>query len=75
MKKFLILLTLMAFMVAAPLCLTAAEKEINCCYGPGTCSEMTKAECSKKKGKVVKDCRQCEAPTMGGPMQEPGRAR
>jgi hypothetical protein len=60
MKKFFLLLTVMAFMVAAPLAM-AADKDINCCI-KGDCKKMTKAECKKEKGKVVKDCKDCKPP-------------
>ena len=60
MKKFFLLLTLMAFMLAAPLAM-AADVDINCCV-KGDCKKMTKAECKKAQGKVVKDCKSCKAP-------------
>ncbi len=58
MKKFFMLLTLMAFAMAAPLAM-AADVDINCCV-KGDCKKMTKAECKKAKGKVVKDCKDCK---------------
>lgn len=60
MKKFFLLLTMMAFMVAAPLAM-AKEAKINCCV-KGKCSKMTTAKCDKAKGDVVKDCKDCKKP-------------
>ncbi|MGB6064620.1 MAG: hypothetical protein WBG50_07405 [Desulfomonilaceae bacterium] len=57
MKKFFMLLTLMAFMAAAPLAMAA--KKVDCCVN-GNCQKMTKAECKKAEGKVVKSCKKCK---------------
>jgi hypothetical protein len=35
------------------------DKKINCCV-KGDCREMTKADCKKEKGKVVKSCKDCK---------------
>jgi hypothetical protein len=59
MKKFFLFLTVMAFMVAAPLAMAKEEKKINCCI-KGKCEQMTKKDCTKEKGKVVKDCKKCK---------------
>ena len=48
MKKFFLLLTVMAFMVAAPLAM-AKEDKINCCV-KGKCSKMTTGEVRQSKG-------------------------
>jgi hypothetical protein len=73
MRKLLLLLTLLAFVATAPLAMAQAtkekpkkeEKKITCCI-KGKCEEgMTKAECKKEKGKVVKDCSKCK------PAKEP----
>jgi hypothetical protein len=62
MKKFLILFTMMAFFVSAPLAMadTPIKKEApkyRCCI-KGECKELTKKECKKEKGKYIKatDC-------------------
>jgi hypothetical protein len=62
MKKFFLLLSLMAFMLAAPLAMAAKEEKVNCCV-KGKCSKMTTAKCDKAKGEVVKDCKDCKKPT------------
>ncbi len=68
MRNFFLLLTLLAFVATAPLAMAQAKKEkpmkeekkITCCV-EGKCEEgMTKAECKKAKGKVVKDCKKCK---------------
>jgi hypothetical protein len=59
MKKLLVVTTLMAFMVAAPLAMAKEEKQINCCI-KGKCEQMTKTDCKKAKGKVVKNCKYCK---------------
>jgi hypothetical protein len=61
MKKFFVLLSLMAFMVAAPLAM-AKEAKIHCCV-KGKCSKMTAAKCDKAKGQVVKTCKECKKPS------------
>jgi len=67
MKKLLVLVTIMVFAMAVPFAVAQtdtkktdkADKKINCCI-KGECTEMTKAECAKEKGKVVKDCKKCK---------------
>jgi len=64
MKKFFLLITVMAFMLAAPFAMAAKEAKedkINCCV-KGKCSKMTTAKCDKAKGEVVKDCKDCKKP-------------
>jgi hypothetical protein len=71
MKNLVILLTLVAFAMAAPFALAAektakpvpvakAEAKVKCCV-EGVCKEdMTAKECKAEKGKVVKDCKKCK---------------
>jgi len=60
MKKLFVMMTLMAFVVAAPLAM-AKSKPVKCCI-KGQCEEKaTKTDCTKKaKGYVVKDCKKCK---------------
>ncbi len=63
MKKFMILVTLMAFFVSAPLAMAQhsskkAAPKVKCCV-KGECKQVTKAECKKEKGKVLRDCKKC----------------
>ncbi|MBI4966308.1 MAG: hypothetical protein HY913_23720 [Desulfomonile tiedjei] len=59
MKKLFVMMTLMAFVVAAPFAM-AAKKPVKCCI-KGQCEEKaTKADCTKLKGKVVSDCKKCK---------------
>jgi hypothetical protein len=65
MKKFMILVTLMAFFVSAPLAMaeTSSKKsttanKVKCCV-KGECKQLTKAEC-KKQGKQIRDCKKCK---------------
>jgi len=51
------LVALLAFLVAAPLAM--AQDKVNCCAAK-KCSQMTKADCDKAKGTVVKDCKECK---------------
>ena len=51
MKKLVLLAALLAFVVAAPLAM--AQDKVNCCADK-KCTQMTKADCDKAKGKVVK---------------------
>jgi hypothetical protein len=76
MKKFVLLLTLIAFVAVAPLAMAEketkqAEPKISCCI-KGKCSKMTKANCEKKKGQEVQDCKDCKAvkPSKGGKTPE-----
>ncbi len=67
MKKLLVLVTIMVFALAVPFAVAQtdtkktdkADKKIHCCI-KGDCQEMTRAECVKEKGKVVKDCKKCK---------------
>lgn len=63
MKKFWILMVLAAFLMAAPVAQVAFAKKgaskVNCCV-KGKCSKMTKADCTKANGKVVKSCKACK---------------
>jgi hypothetical protein len=58
MKKFMILVTLMAFCVSAPLAIAKKEETKYKCCIKSECKDMTKAECKKQKGKYLKatDC-------------------
>jgi hypothetical protein len=63
MKKFMILVTLMAFFVSAPLAMAQSgtkkpEAKVKCCV-KGECKDLTKADC-KKQGKQIKDCKKCK---------------
>ncbi len=65
MKKLLIITTILAFAVACPLAFAAekqvkVEKKVNCCIKGDCVEKASKAECTKEKGKVVKDCKQCK---------------
>ena len=59
MKKLFVITSLMAFMVAAPLAMAKQEKLLNCCV-KGKCEQLTKSDCKKAKGKVVKSCKTCK---------------
>lgn len=64
MKKIVLLLSLFAFVAAAPMAGVSfagakEPKKVKCCV-KGECKDMTKAECKKAKGKVVKDCKACK---------------
>lgn len=71
MKTFLVVLTLVAFALAAPLAMAADQPApakaagekgqiINCC-DKGKCSQVkSEADCTKAGGKVVKDCKDCK---------------
>jgi hypothetical protein len=62
MKELLLIPTLMAFVVAVPLAMAKEPAKINCCI-KGKCEQMTKTDCKKEKGTVVKNCeRQCKPP-------------
>ncbi len=58
MKKILILLTLVAFVVAIPLASVAAG--VKCCADGKVTEVADKAACDKAKGKVVKDAAECK---------------
>ena len=65
MKKVVILLALLAFVVAVPMAMAAekpaapAADKVNCCTA-GKCAPMAKADCEKGGGKVVMDCKDCK---------------
>jgi hypothetical protein len=72
MKKFLVILSLLAFTAVPSLIIAQgpstkpvkAEK-VYCCHEKGhergKCDKLhTKEECEKEGGKVVKDCRECK---------------
>jgi hypothetical protein len=74
MKKFFLLLTLAAFIIAAPLAMAQGSdtpgaakpavgekgKVTNCCSN-GKCKQVSSdADCTKDGGKVVKDCKECK---------------
>ena len=66
MKKLVLLLTLVVFMLAVPLAMAAekpaappAADKVNCCTA-GKCAQMPKADCAKGGGKEVKDCKDCK---------------
>jgi hypothetical protein len=74
MKKMVLLLTLVVFMLAVPLAMAAekpaappAADKVNCCTA-GKCAPMPKADCEKGGGKVVKDCKDCK---LSRPTPEP----
>ncbi len=57
MKKLVLLVALLAFLVAVPMAM--AQDKVNCCADK-KCTQMTKADCDKAKGMVVKDCAECK---------------
>jgi anti-sigma-K factor RskA len=70
MKTLLVVLTLVAFALAAPLAMAQGQAPaakpgekpmvINCCKD-GKCSQVkAEADCTKGGGKVVKDCKDCK---------------
>jgi hypothetical protein len=71
MKRISMLLTLAAFIIAAPLAMAADQPampkvggtdqpSINCC-AKGKCSKAaSEVDCAKEGGKVVKDCKDCK---------------
>jgi hypothetical protein len=72
MRNFVYLLTLVVFLISAPLAMAAqdtpaagksplaAEKSINCC-NKGQCKQVgSEADCTKDGGKVVKECKDCK---------------
>ena len=63
MKRLLTSITLVAFMMAAPLAIAKEAPQINCCIkekGKARCEQMTKAECKKAKGSKVSSCKKCK---------------
>jgi uncharacterized protein with ATP-grasp and redox domains len=69
MKRFLILLTLMAFLIAGTVATysfaqsAAKEQKVNCCL-KGSCKQVAKSICVKAGGKVVKNCKDCKPAGM-----------
>jgi len=63
MKRLIILLSLLAFVGAAPLAVAASktDSKINCCI-EGKCEKLTKKACKEAKGKVVSSCKKCKPP-------------
>ena len=62
MKKLLILLTLVSFVIAAPFAVAQEKKKDeakNCCLKVD-CKKMTEARCIKAGGEVVADCKDCK---------------
>ncbi len=64
MNKLIILMTLLAFVLAAPFAVAKeeakkADPKINCCK-KGDCKQRTEAQCKKAEGKVVADCKDCK---------------
>jgi hypothetical protein len=66
MKKFLVVVMLMAFVIPATLAFAASEigdkqaaPKIKCCFDDGQCLETQKDNCALKKGIVVQDCKDC----------------
>jgi len=63
MRKLLVIVALLAFAGAVPMAMAAekkaAPKEVNCCV-KGEVKKLTKADCKKAKGKVVKKAEQCK---------------
>ncbi len=71
MKKFFYLLTLVVFLISAPLAMAAdqplgkapaagTKSSISCC-NKGQCKQVgSEMECTKDGGKVVKDCKECK---------------
>ena len=68
MKKLFILLTLTAFIIGATFAVNAAKPaaadKVNCC-AKGVCKQVSKADCEKAGGKIVKDCKECKAAPKG----------
>ncbi len=58
MKRFLVLITILAFVVAVPLASMAAG--VKCCADGKVTEVADKAACDKAKGKVVKDAADCK---------------
>lgn len=63
MKKLIALMVLMVFALTAPMAFAKGEAAdtgtIKCCV-KGVCKDLSKADCKKEKGKVVKDCKDCK---------------
>lgn len=59
MKKILLLVALVAFIISGVWVLAKDDFMVKCCV-KGKCSTMTKPECDRVKGRVVSDCGQCK---------------
>lgn len=66
MKKLLVILTLLAFVISvSPAFAREPEQEkqaapnINCCFQDGQCLQTKQDNCALKSGKVVTDCKDC----------------
>ncbi len=72
MKNFFYLLTLVVFLISAPLAMAekaapagttpgaSAKPSINCC-NKGQCKQVgSEMDCTKDGGKVVKECKDCK---------------
>jgi hypothetical protein len=71
MKRFFMLLTLAAFIIAAPMAMAAEQSAtpkmgsmdkpgVTCCV-KGQCTKAASASaCTQEGGKVVKDCKHCK---------------
>jgi hypothetical protein len=66
MKKLLVVLSMLAFMVPATIACAKdvgqaeqTEPKIKCCFQDGQCLETRRKNCEQKKGKVVSDCKSC----------------
>ena len=69
MKRFFCLLTVLAFVGAGSMVMAqgkaappmkSATKTVNCCV-KGKCTQVgTSADCAKKGGKAVRDCKDCK---------------
>lgn len=63
MKKLLVFVALLCFVAAGPAAtVSSAKKEsgnVNCCV-KGQCKQMTKDDCKKSNGRVLKSCKDCK---------------
>jgi hypothetical protein len=66
MKKLLVILTLLAFVVSVSAVLARTPEQekqaapnINCCFQDGQCLQTKQDNCALKKGIVVSDCKDC----------------
>ena len=58
MKKVVLLMALLAFLVAVPMAI--AQDKVNCCVAGKCTAGVAKADCDKQKGTAVKDCKDCK---------------
>ena len=59
MKKFFVVLALLAFVAAGSLSLAASKSTGGCCV-KGEFKKVSKADCKKSGGKWVKDAKACK---------------